>query len=98
MIEVCAQVCSEPVHVCSEYCEDMHCRARARSVGAASSSEDESADEAEVYVSTHAETLLPPELLAHFGAPPPPLHRDTQALLEDFAKVGFAAGTTSCSE
>ncbi|CAH2087795.1 unnamed protein product [Euphydryas editha] len=81
------QVCSESVHLCTEYCEEMHCRARARSVGAASSSSEESADETEVYVSTHAETLLPAELLAHFAAPPPAYHRTTRALVEDFAKM-----------
>nr|XP_026492514.1 E3 ubiquitin-protein ligase UBR1 isoform X1 [Vanessa tameamea] len=82
------QVCSESVHLCTEYCEDMHCTARARSVGAVSSDmEDESADETEVYVSTHAENLLPAEFLTHFDCDLPEYNETTKMLVEDFAKM-----------
>ncbi|CAG5053999.1 unnamed protein product [Parnassius apollo] len=81
------QVSSEAVHVCTEYCEEMHCRARARSVGAASSeAEDEAEAEAEVYASTHAETLLPADLLAHFGSAPVS-YELVAALVEDFVRM-----------
>ncbi|XP_045504697.1 E3 ubiquitin-protein ligase UBR1 isoform X2 [Colias croceus] len=82
------QVCSASVHLCTEYCEEMHCRARARSVGALSSEpEDESADEAEVYVSTHAETLLPNHFLAHFDTELPTYADTSKQLVEHFVAM-----------
>ncbi|XP_037871161.1 E3 ubiquitin-protein ligase UBR1 isoform X2 [Bombyx mori] len=82
------QVCSESVHVCTEFCEEMHCQARARSVGAMSSDmEEESADEAEVYVSTHSENLLSPEFLVHFEGEVPQYNELTKTLIEEFASV-----------
>lgn len=84
------QVCSESVHVCTEFCEEMHCQARARSVGAMSSDmEEESADEAEVYVSTHSENLLSPEFLVHFEGEVPQYNELTKTLIEEFASVSF---------
>ncbi|CAH2240133.1 jg6387 [Pararge aegeria aegeria] len=88
IIQLKHQICSETVHLCTEYCEDMLCTARARSVGAMSSDmEDESADEAEVYISTHAENLLPAEFLAHFDTVLPEYNETTKTLIEDFAKM-----------
>lgn len=85
------QVSSEPLHICTEYCEEMHCQARARSVGAMSSDmeDGESADETEVYVSTHAENLLKPDFLVHFEGEIPPYNDMTKALIEDFANVSL---------
>ncbi|CAH2055648.1 unnamed protein product, partial [Iphiclides podalirius] len=81
------QVSSEAVHVCTEYCEDIHCRARARSEGATSDEgELETPPQAEVYASTHAETVLPAELLVHFDTPPTPNHLAT-TLVEDFVQM-----------
>nr|XP_049697372.1 E3 ubiquitin-protein ligase UBR1 isoform X4 [Helicoverpa armigera] len=82
------QVSSEALHICTEFCEEMHCQARARSVGAMSSDmEDETADETEVYVSTHSENLLKPEFLVHFEGDIPPYNDMTKALIEDFANI-----------
>lgn len=83
------QVCSEALHICTEFCEEMHCQARARSVGAMSSDMEEadSADESEVYVSTHAENLLSGEFLAHFEGETPPYNAMTKLMIEDFAWV-----------
>ncbi|XP_037303445.1 E3 ubiquitin-protein ligase UBR1 isoform X2 [Manduca sexta] len=82
------QVCAASVHVCTEICEDMHCQARARSVGAMSSDmEEESADETEVYVSTHSENLLSPEFLAHFEGEIPNYNVNTKLLIQEFADV-----------
>ncbi|XP_026318050.1 E3 ubiquitin-protein ligase UBR1 [Hyposmocoma kahamanoa] len=82
------QVCSEQVHICTEYCEELLCQARARSVGAMSSDmEDESADECEVYVSTHSENLLTPDFLAHFEGEIPSFNDTTKSLIEDFASI-----------
>lgn len=91
MLKLKHQVKSEALHICTEFCEEMHCQARARSVGAMSSDmeEGETADETEVYVSTHAENLLPPEFLAHFEGEIPPYNEMTKALIEDFANVSF---------
>lgn len=84
------QVSSEAIHICTEFCEEMHCQARARSVGAMSSDmEEESADESEVYVSTHAENLLSGEFLAHFEGEIPTYHEMTKTLIEDFANVSI---------
>lgn len=81
------QVSSEAVHVCTEYCEDIHCVARARSVGATSSeTEEEPEPEPEVYSSTHAENVLSPELMAHFSASPSPQSM-VFTLVEDFVRV-----------
>ncbi|CAB3225335.1 unnamed protein product [Arctia plantaginis] len=83
------QVSSEAIHICTEFCEEMHCQARARSVGAMSSDmeDGESADESEVYVSTHAENLLSGEFLAHFEGEIPAYHEMTKTLIEDFANI-----------
>lgn len=79
------------MHICTEICEDMLCQARARSVGAMSSDmEDESADESEVYVSTHSENLLTPDFLAHFEGEIPSYNDTTKSLIEDFASVSFS--------
>ncbi|XP_049878281.1 E3 ubiquitin-protein ligase UBR1 isoform X3 [Pectinophora gossypiella] len=89
------QVSSE--HICTEYCEEMHCQARARSVGAMSSDmEDESADESEVYVLTHSETLLPHEFLIHFEGEIPTYNDVTKSLIEEFATI--LPGICSLSE
>ncbi|XP_068622953.1 E3 ubiquitin-protein ligase UBR1 [Battus philenor] len=81
------QVSCEAVHVCTEYCEEMHCVARARSVGAASDeTEEETEAEAEVYASTHAENILPAELLAHFHGAPAAGHPAIN-LVEDFVRM-----------
>ncbi|XP_045778692.1 E3 ubiquitin-protein ligase UBR1 isoform X1 [Maniola jurtina] len=88
IIQLKHQVCSESIHLCTEYCEDMLCTARARSVGAMSSDmEDESADETEDYVSTHAENLLSAEFLAHFDNALPQYNDTMKTLIEDFAKM-----------
>ncbi|KAH9628504.1 hypothetical protein HF086_017330 [Spodoptera exigua] len=83
------QVSSEALHICTEFCEEMHCQARARSVGAMSSDmeDGELADETEVYVSTHAENLLKPDFLVHFDAEIPPYNDMTKTLIEDFANI-----------
>lgn len=83
------QVCSEQVHICTEFCEEMHCQARARSVGAMSSDmeDGDSADESEVYVSTHSENLLPSEFLVHFEGEVQSYNDTTKSLIEDFASV-----------
>ena len=85
------QVSSEPLHICTEFCEEMHCQARARSVGAMSSDmeDGDEADETEVYVSTHAENLLKPDFLVHFDGDIPPYNDMTKALIEDFANVSI---------
>lgn len=49
--------------------------------------EDESADECEVYVSTHSENLLTPDFLAHFEGEIPSFNDTTKSLIEDFASV-----------
>ncbi|XP_060806415.1 E3 ubiquitin-protein ligase UBR1 [Amyelois transitella] len=80
------QVYSEAVHVCTEFCEEMHCQARAKSVGAMSSDmEEETAEECEVYVSTHSENLLPQEFLVHFQGDIPVYNDMTKSLIENFA-------------
>ncbi|XP_047516018.1 E3 ubiquitin-protein ligase UBR1 isoform X1 [Pieris napi] len=82
------QVCSASVHLCTEYCEEMHCQARARSVGALSSEpEEESADEAEVYVSTHAENLLPHQFITQFENPIPEYNETSKQLVEQFVAM-----------
>ncbi|XP_075982328.1 ubr1 ubiquitin ligase isoform X2 [Anticarsia gemmatalis] len=88
ILELKHQVSSEALHICTEFCEEMHCQARARSVGAMSSDmEEESADESEVYVSTHAENLLSGEFLAHFEGEIPPYNDMIKTLIEDFGNV-----------
>ncbi|XP_053616126.1 E3 ubiquitin-protein ligase UBR1 isoform X2 [Plodia interpunctella] len=81
------QVYSEAVHVCTEFCEEMHCQARAKSVGAMSSDmeEEEPVEECEVYVSTHSENLLPQEFLVHFQGDIPKYNDMTKSLIENFA-------------
>ncbi|CAK1542493.1 unnamed protein product [Leptosia nina] len=82
------QVCSASVHLCTEYCEEMHCRARARSVGALSSEpEEESADEAEVYVTTHAENLLPHHFLVQFENQLPEYNETSKQLIDQFVTM-----------
>lgn len=49
--------------------------------------EEESADESEVYVSTHSENLLTPDFLAHFEGEIPSFNDTTKSLIEDFALV-----------
>lgn len=51
--------------------------------------EDESADECEVYVSTHSENLLTSDFLAHFEGEIPNYNDTTKSLIEDFASVSF---------
>lgn len=78
----------EATNICTEFCEEMHCHARARSVGAMSSDmEEEAADESQVYVSTQAENLLSAEFMAHFNGEIPPYNEMTKTLIEDFANV-----------
>ncbi|KAJ2945313.1 hypothetical protein O0L34_g9400 [Tuta absoluta] len=80
------QVSSE--HICTEYCEEMLCQARARSVGAVSSDmEEDDTDECEVYVSTHSENLLPRDFLVHFEGEIPTYNEQTHTLIEEFASV-----------
>ena len=85
------QVCAETVHECTEFCEELHCQARARSVDAVSSDpEDDTPPEPDAYVATHAETLLPSDFLAHFPGHQPAAdqyHDMLKMLIEDFAKV-----------
>ncbi|CAH0663514.1 unnamed protein product [Chilo suppressalis] len=83
------QVSSEAVHICTETCEEMHCQARARSVGAMSSDmeDGDSADESEVYVSTHAENLLKQDFLVHFEGDVLVYNEQTKSLIESFASI-----------
>lgn len=83
------QVSSESVHVCTEFCEEMHCQARARSVGAMSSDmeDGEVVDATEIYVSTHAETILKREFLVHFEAEVPLYSDYAKGLIDDFAGI-----------
>lgn len=82
------QICAEQVHICTEYCEELLCQARARSVGAMSSDmEEEPADECEVYVSTHSENLMTQDFLVHFEGELPLFNDTTKSLIEDFASV-----------
>lgn len=52
--------------------------------------EDDSADECEVYVSTHSENLLTQDFLAHFEGDIPSYNDTTKSLIEDFASVSFS--------
>ncbi|KAM3966089.1 LOW QUALITY PROTEIN: ubr1 ubiquitin ligase [Aphomia sociella] len=83
------QVSSEAVHICTEFCEEMLCQARAKSVGAMSSDmeDGDSADESEVYVSTHSENLLPPEFLTHFNDEIPVYNDIMKSLIEHFVNL-----------
>ncbi|XP_050682744.1 E3 ubiquitin-protein ligase UBR1 isoform X2 [Leptidea sinapis] len=87
------KVYSAPVHQCTEFCEEMHCQARARSVGAHSSEPDDGSDRLELfddvteeYVSTHAETLLPSHFMKQFTQEPQPAEYNatTKHLVEQF--------------
>ncbi|CAG9128754.1 unnamed protein product [Plutella xylostella] len=85
------QVTLEPVHQCTESCEEMHCTARARSVGAMSSDTEAEPEQTEntIYVSTQCRDLLPPEFLAHFELDEelPVYNENFKALIEDFTGI-----------
>ncbi|XP_052749909.1 E3 ubiquitin-protein ligase UBR1 isoform X2 [Galleria mellonella] len=83
------QVCSEPVHICTEFCEEMLCQARARRVGAMSTDTEDgdTTEEKEVYVSTHSENLLPREFLIHFYEDIQHYNDSMQSHIEHFVNV-----------
>ncbi|XP_032523092.1 E3 ubiquitin-protein ligase UBR1 isoform X1 [Danaus plexippus] len=84
--EFVRQVCSESVRQCTEYTQEAPCAGTPQAGGAESEGE-ESPDEAEVYVSTHAETLLPKEFLEHFHEKPRKYNDTTAVLIAEFAEM-----------
>ncbi|XP_022823526.1 E3 ubiquitin-protein ligase UBR1 isoform X2 [Spodoptera litura] len=82
------QITSRIVHICTEYCDDRLCRARARSVGpmSADMAEDELADNTEIYISTHSENLLKEEFLDHFLVEIHPYRDKCRGLILNFVE------------
>ncbi|GBP60009.1 E3 ubiquitin-protein ligase UBR1 [Eumeta japonica] len=93
------RVCSEVVHTCTELCEEMHCVARARSVGAMPDLDTYDVDddgEPPLLMATHAEELVSTEFVQHFRGAVPTYNEATKTLIEDFsAMVPAVCGETS---
>lgn len=72
------------VHVCTDYCEDMHCRARARREGALDDEDGAESPPQQEFGSPFASPFAEP--LAQSDTPPTP-QQLTATLVEDFVLV-----------